>query len=170
MIFLQNLACPCQILIVTGCLIPRKPQQCLDIAADHACLGRIAGRIFQTLLLIIFNLGPGIVLAEFLADDFKLLAQNIITLVLIDPLFDFPLNLRTDFLNLNLVGDHDAERIIPLGKLHSLQQFLAVYVVEGQIHADLVHQLSNFFGSEDLACQFLADFLRLLAVDGKQLF
>ena len=42
------------------------------------------------LLLIIFNLGPGIVLAEFLADDFKLLAQNIITLVLIDPLFDFP--------------------------------------------------------------------------------
>lgn len=108
MIFLQNLACSCQILIVTGCLIPRKPQQCLDIAADHACLGRIAGRIFQTvdllgnplfhlfggfelleLLLIIFNLGPGIVLAEFLADDFKLLAQNIITLVLIDPLFDF---------------------------------------------------------------------------------
>lgn len=86
MIFLQNLACSCQILIVTGCLIPRKPQQCLDIAADHACLGRIAGRIFQTvdllgnplfylfggfellkLLLIIFNLGPGIVLAEFLA-------------------------------------------------------------------------------------------------------
>ena len=44
------------------------------------------------LLLIIFNLGPGIVLAEFLADDFKLLAQNIITLVLIDPLFDFSLN------------------------------------------------------------------------------
>ena len=188
-IFLQNLACSCQILIVTGCLIPRKPQQCLDIAADHACLGRIAGRIFQTvdllgnplfhlfggfelleLLLIIFNLGPGIVLAEFLADDFKLLAQNIITLVLIDPLFDFSLNLRTDLLNLNLVGDHDAERIIPLGKLHSLQQFLAVYVVEGQIHADLIHQLSNFFGSEDLACQFLADFLRLLAVDGKQLF
>ncbi len=51
-IFLQNLACSCQILIVTGCLIPREPQQCLDIAADHACLGRIAGRIFQTVDLL----------------------------------------------------------------------------------------------------------------------
>jgi len=114
-------------------------QICMNLPLDYVnrqkLLEAVGGFELLKLLLIIFNLGPGIVLAEFLADDFKLLAQNIITLVLIDPLFDFSLNLRTDLLNLNLVGDHDAERIIPLGKLHSLQQFLAVYLVEGQIHA-----------------------------------
>ena len=95
MILIQLLSRCGNIFVILRHFIPRHFQQCLDIAADHACLGRIAGRIFQTvdllgnplfylfggfelleLLLIIFNLGPGIVLAEFLADDFKLLAGS----------------------------------------------------------------------------------------------
>ena len=145
----QDFFCIFHILTVFRSLIPRHLQHRLDISTDHAVFCRTVQRsrktrdllfdlffyffrcvqILQTLPKFI-GVISGRLLSEFFPDHFHLFPQNIFSLMLVYPLFDFQTDLIFDIHDLCLIDKFQCEQFISLPKIQLIQKFLLICIIQ----------------------------------------
>ena len=170
----QNIFRHFQIQPVFASLVPRKIQQCLNIAAAHRCLCRIKACIQKSLDLFLDPLLHFIrsfqllyrfterlrfciraIIAQFLPDHLHLLPQIIFLLLLIYPRFYLFLHASAISFDLNLIIQGDAQHLVTCGQALCLQQTLLLLPVKGRMYHNLCDHILQGSAVQHLTHQFL---------------
>ena len=184
---LENLPGFLQICGIFGLFVPWESKKCLDISTQHTAFCRTAVHTlkpvnffvqfvfnflrslkFADFFTVFFCDITGTFLAQFFTDNFKLLSQNIISLVLIHTGFKFALQIVTDLEHFDLICEDCSKYLIAVFKADCLEDFLFVLITQRNIYRDLCDQLIEILNVQDFCCQLFADFSAFHAISLKE--
>jgi hypothetical protein len=193
----QDLARMGDVQVVLGALRPRQVDEPLEVGADHAVLGRCLRQPLEApqlalggLLRLLGQLGGLqalaqlgdlglllVALAQFLLDRLQLLAQEVLTLALVELRLDLRLDLRPELDHLEFAGEDLRQAPQALGHVDLLQELLLLLGRDAQGAGDQVRECRGVLDVGDRELQLLGqvgDLLddlreRVLDVAGKRL-
>ena len=187
MSFFENFPGLFQVCEIFGFFVPWESKKCLDISAQHTafCCTAVhtlkavdffvqfvfdfSGSLkFTDLFAVFFRNITGTFLSQFLTDDFKLLSQDIISLILVHTGFKLALQIVTDLKHFNLICEDCSKHLIAVLKADCLEDFLFVLITQRNIYRNLCDQLIDILNVHDLCCQVFADFSAFHAISLKE--
>ena len=119
-------------------------------------------------MAVFFRGITGTFLSQFLTDDFKLLSQNIISLILIHTGFKLALQIVSDLEHFDLICEDCSKYLIAIFKADCLEDFLFVLITQRNIYRNLCDQLIDILNVQDFCCQIFADFSAFHAISLKE--
>ena len=173
----QHLAGMGLVQIILGKGVPGQADDGIQIAANHADFGLIAGHFAKTLaffqqlflaggiqvqvlnlLGILFRFGTGILgIAQFFADDVHLFPQVVIALVFIHLDVHFIVQFFLNGQHFTFLAHHKQELFQPAGDGIFLQNGLLVLIFQQQVGRHIFAQVERIIRGDDVIHHILGD-------------
>lgn len=178
MVLVEHLLGLGEVLADARLLLPRQPDQGVDVVAHHGRFGRHRRHQAQLLelslglgqrllghagsldpLLHLLEIGALLALAELLLDGLDLLVEVVLALALLHLALDAATDALLDLQDVELALELAEQLLEPLGGVEHLQHLLLLLELERQVGGDGVGEAAGFLDARERAEDFRRDLL-----------